>query len=263
MPYRLALFSAIMTLALAHNGAAEPVSSAVRSELVPTGQLRVSIFVLPNVAVRDGAGDLHGVAVDLSRQLGKELGVPVLVAAASTPTVAVDQVRSGDADLTFLVNLPERAAVIDFTPSYVDFEVSYLVPAGSDIHTMADVDRAPHRIIAFEKGLIEQKLRRELHAATVVGSSMASPKIALDKLVAGQGDAYSDVRHLLVLLQQDLPGSSIVPGSFMNISLAIAHPKNRPEEAAYLAQFINDVKKSGFLQQAIDRAALHGANVPN
>jgi polar amino acid transport system substrate-binding protein len=128
---------------------------------------------------------------------------------------------------------------------------------------MADVDRASHRIIAFEKGLIEQKLRPELHAATVVGSSMASPKVGLDKLVAGQGDAYSDVRHLLVLLQQDLPGSSIVPGSFMNVSLAIAHPKNHPTEAAYLAQFINDVKKSGFLQQAIDRAALHGAHVPN
>jgi polar amino acid transport system substrate-binding protein len=121
--------------------------------------MRVSIFVLLNVAVRDGAGDLHGVAVDLSRQLGKELGVPVLVTAASTPTVAV---RSGAADLTFLVNLPERVAVIDFTPSYVDLEVSYLVPAGSDIHTMADVDRAPHRIIAFEKGLIEQKLRGDL-----------------------------------------------------------------------------------------------------
>jgi ABC-type amino acid transport substrate-binding protein len=85
--------------------------------------MRVSIFVLLNVAVRDGAGDLHGVAVDLSRQLGKELGVPVLVTAASTPTVAV---RSGDADLTFLVNLPERVAVIDFTPSYVDLEVSIL-----------------------------------------------------------------------------------------------------------------------------------------
>ena len=249
-----------MTLMMVHTGAAEPASSAARSELVPTGRLRVSIFVLLNVAVRDGAGDLHGVAVDLSRQLGKELGVPVLVTAASTPTVAV---RSGDADLTFLVNLPERVAVIDFTPSYVDLEVSYLVPAGSDIHTMADVDRAPHRIIAFEKGLIEQKLRRELHAATVVGSSMASPKIALDKLVAGQGDAYSDVRHLLVLLQKDLPGSSIVPGSFMNISLAIAHPKNHPAEAAYLAQFIEDMKESGFLRQAIDRADLHGANVPN
>jgi polar amino acid transport system substrate-binding protein len=259
---RVTLLFALMTLVLIRGGAAEPGSPAVRSELVPTGQLRVSIFVLPNVAVKDEAGELHGVAVDLSRELGRELGVPVLVSPARTPSIAVDQIRNGEADLTFLVNLPDRAAVIDFTPSYVDFEVSYLVPAGSDIRTMDDVDRAPHRIITFENGLIAQKLRRDLHTATVIGSPMALPKISLDKLKANEGDAYSDIRHLLVQMQRDFPGSYIVPGSFMNVSLAIGHPKGRPAEAAYLAQFISTLKGSGFIQRAIDQAALQGANVP-
>ena len=89
MKCRVTLLFALMTLVLIRGGAAEPGSPAVRSELVPTGQLRVSIFVLPNVAVKDEAGELHGVAVDLSRELGRELGVPVLVNPALLPLPSI------------------------------------------------------------------------------------------------------------------------------------------------------------------------------
>jgi ABC-type amino acid transport substrate-binding protein len=90
-------------------------ADAARAELAPTGKLRVILFPLPIIASKDAAGVLSGVPVDLSRELAKRLGVPLELMAAETPVATVDQVKNGEADVTFLVNLPVRAALIDFS----------------------------------------------------------------------------------------------------------------------------------------------------
>ena len=78
----------------------------------------------------------------------------------------------------------------------------------------------------------------------------------------GEADAYSNLTHLLSLTQTDLPGWRIVPGSYMITVFSIGYQKDRPAGANYANKFIEEMKKSGFIQQAIERANLKGAVVP-
>ena len=83
-----------------------------------------------SIAVRDkDTGQFRGVVVDLSRELAKRLDVQVEFATVNSNSVAVDQVKNGQADLTFLVGLPSLAAQIDFGAAYIEYETSFLVPA--------------------------------------------------------------------------------------------------------------------------------------
>src|SRR5258708_13590114 len=90
-----------------------------RAQLAPTGTLRVVLLPLPIIATKDASGALAGVPLDLSRELAKRLGVPVEFKAMDNPAATVDAVKNGDADLTFLVNLPAPAPLIDFAPASV------------------------------------------------------------------------------------------------------------------------------------------------
>src|SRR5260221_3384499 len=105
---------------------------AARSELAPTGKLRVGInygnFLLVN---KDPAsGEYRGIAVDLGRELGKRLGVPVDLVAFETAGKLADAVKAGAWDVAFLGNEPQRAGEIAFSPAYLEIEAGYLVPAG-------------------------------------------------------------------------------------------------------------------------------------
>src|SRR5882762_4661328 len=122
-------------------------SPAARSELAPTGKLRVGInygnFLLVN---KDPSGEYRGIAVDLGRELGRRLDVPVDLVAFETAGKLADAVKSGAWDVAFLGNEPQRAGEIAFSPAYLEIEAGYLVPAGSPIRTIADVDREGVRI---------------------------------------------------------------------------------------------------------------------
>jgi polar amino acid transport system substrate-binding protein len=105
---------------------AQDAPSQARADLAPTGKFRVAIFPLPHIAVRDKeTGQFSGVVVDLSWELAKRLNVPVEFATVNSNLVAVDQVKNGQADLTFLVGLPALAAQIDFGAAYIYPTVTY------------------------------------------------------------------------------------------------------------------------------------------
>jgi polar amino acid transport system substrate-binding protein len=132
---------------------APQVPSAARSELAPTGTLRVGInvqnFLLVNKE-RSG-GEYSGIAVDLSRELGKRLGVPVELVPFDTAGKLADAVKAGAWDVAFLGNEPARANEIAFSAAYLEIEAGYLVPAGSPIRTIAEVDREGVRVAVNAK----------------------------------------------------------------------------------------------------------------
>src|SRR5512144_1426822 len=124
------------------------ISAAVLSDLAPTGKLRVGInYGNPVLATRDPAsGDLRGVAVDLARELGKRVNVPVELVACESAGKMFDAVKTGAWDAAFLAVDPGRAGQIDFTAPYIEIEGTYLVPAGSPLHVIGDVDQEGVRI---------------------------------------------------------------------------------------------------------------------
>jgi polar amino acid transport system substrate-binding protein len=244
---------------------AEDIPAQARVALAPTGKLRIALLPLPHMAVRDqSTGEFTGVIVDLGRELAKRLDVQAEFMAANSNVAAVDHVKNGRADVTFLVALPELAAQIDFGPAYIEYETTFLVPGNSSIRTLADVDRSGIRVIAPEPSAIATTIRQAFKNVKLVGVPIAtnSAQRVVEMLRNGDADAYTNLTHLLSLTQTNLPDWRIVPGSYMMTAFSIGYPKSRPDGASYANRFIEEMKKNGFIQQAIKRANLKGAAVP-
>jgi polar amino acid transport system substrate-binding protein len=258
---QLACAAAVLVMSFAARAETE---SALR-ELAPTGKLRVALFTLPIVAVRDAeTGQFSGVAADLGRDLATKLGVAATFTAVKTPSEAVDQVANGFADITFLVDLSARSAQIDFGAAYIGYETTFLVPENSMIRSLDDINGPGRRIIAPEKSAISTEVARAFKDVTIVGVPIAigASDRVIEMLRNGEADGYTNLTHLLSLTQRQLPGWRIVPGSYMTALFSIAYPKDKPTGASYANRFVHDMKKNGFIQKAIERAELKGAIVP-
>jgi polar amino acid transport system substrate-binding protein len=237
------------------------ISPSLRSDLAPTGKLRVGInYGNPVLAKRDPAsGNLHGVAVDLGRELGRRLDVPVELVAYEAAGKMAEAVGAGAWDVAFLAIDPGRADQISFTAPYMEIEGTYLVPDGSPLRGIADVDRDGVRIGVSSKSAYDLFLSRNLQHAQLV--SAPNPDAAFELILAGRVDVVAGVRQPLVTNAEKLPGSRVFDGRFMVIQQALGMPKGGDAGANYLCEFIEDVKAAGLVAQAIEKAGIRGVSV--
>jgi polar amino acid transport system substrate-binding protein len=241
-----------MTLA----ASAQPVSADVRKEIAPTGTLRAAInYNNPLLAHRDPAtGELSGVAVDVSRELARRLGVSVQLIPYDAAGKMADAAKSGSWDIAYLAIDPMRAMDLDFTAAYIELEGTYLVPPGSPLQKIEDVDRDGVRIAVTAKSAYDLFLSREIKHAQLVRAN-STPE-SFDLMVSQKLDAVAAVRTALIPVAQRLPGSRVMSGHFMTIPQAAAIPKGRPAAARYVGDFIEDIKASGFVATALQRHGL-------
>ncbi len=240
---------------------ANDVTPAVKSELAPSGKLRVGInhgnFLL--VTPGSSATEPRGVAPDLARELARRLGVPIEFSKFETAGALGDGVRTGAWDVAFLGAEPQRATEIAFTAAYLEIPATYLVPAGSPIRTIADVDREGVRIAVAEKSAYELWLSRNIkHAKLVLTKGIDA---SYDIFVKDKLEVLSGLRPRLISDVQKLPGSRILDGQFAAVQQAIGTPKARATGAAFLRTFVEDVKASGFVGEAISRNGSQGVSV--
>lgn len=228
-------------------------SATVRSELAPTGTLRVGINLSNFLLTRTdpSTGEYGGVAVDLGRELGRRLGVPVEIFPYESPGKLADAAKSGVWDVGFLGAEPQRANEIDFTAAYVEIEATYLVPAGSPLKTIADVDRDGVRIAISGKSAYDLYLTRNLKHAQLVREQGADG--AFKRFVADKLEALAGLKPRLVTDQEKLPGSRILDGRFTAVQQAIGTPKGRAAGARYLREFVEDIKASGLVARTIEK----------
>ena len=233
------------------------VSPAVRTELVPTERLRVGInygnFLLVNP---DRAS---GIAVDLGRELGRRLGVAVELVTFPTAGKLADAVKAGAWDVAFLGAEPQRANEIAFTAAYLEIPATYLVPAGSPIRAVAEVDRDGVRIAVAAKSAYDLYLSRSLKHAQLVHAEGIDASYEL--FVAQKLEVLSGLKPRLVADAEKLPGSRVLEGQFTAIQQAIGTPKQRAAGAKYLREFAEDAKASGLVAQAIARHRVRGVSV--
>ena len=139
----------------------------IRNELAPSGKLRVGLnygnFLLVLKDSPDGSPT--GIAPDLGRELGKRLGVPVEFVKFQQAGQLADGVRDGKCEVGFLGAEPQRANEIAFTRAYLEIPVTFLVPAGSKIKNIADVDRDGVRIAVSARSAYDLYLSRTLKHA--------------------------------------------------------------------------------------------------
>jgi len=236
-------------------------TTSLRDELAPTGKLRVGInYGNPVLATRDPAsGELRGVAVDLARELGRRLDLPVELVGFDAAGKMFEAVRAGAWDVAFLAIDPGRADEIDFTAAYIEIEGTYLVPAGSPFHAIEEIDRDKVRVGISAKSAYDLFLSRTMQRAELVRAP--GPDAAFELLTTGQVDVLAGVRQHLVANSVKLPGSRVFADRFMAIEQALGIPKGRAEAARYLREFIEEVKASGLVARAIERAGVSGVAV--
>jgi polar amino acid transport system substrate-binding protein len=237
------------------------ISPATQKDLAPTGKLRVGLnygnFLL---VLRDKPdGTPQGIAPDLARELGRRLEMSVEFVKFDAAGKLADGVKSGAWDVAFLGNEPQRAAEIAFSPAYLEIPVTYLVPAGSPIKSIADVDKKGVSIAVADKSAYHLFMMRELKNAELVSADGidGSYKLFIDSKL----DALAGLKPRLLTDQQKNPGSRVLDGQLTVVQQSIGVPKSRETAARYLKEFAQDVKKSGFVAEAIARHKVPGVSV--
>ena len=237
------------------------VPPGARSELAPTGKVRAAINLgNPVLAQKDPAsGKPRGISVDLARELGRRLGVPVELITYDAAGKVFDAVKTGAWDIAFLATEPERATEIAFTAPYVVIEGTYLVSADSPLRTIQDVDRDGVRIAVGNKSAYDLYLARTLkhaHLVRVPTSAGAIDVFLKDKLEAAAG-----VKQLLVEFANTHPNVRVMDGRFMAIEQAMGTPKGRDAGSLYLRKFVEEMKASGFVARGLEKSGQGDATV--
>jgi polar amino acid transport system substrate-binding protein len=214
--------------ACASSPPAPPASTATaHADLVPTGKLRAGINLGNGViATRDPAtGNPRGIAVNIARELGRRLDVPVEYVVFEQARNAVDAMQAGAIDVVFVAIEPVRAAVIDFTAPYAEIAGTYAVPPGSKIRTMDEIDRTGVRISVVARSNYDLFLTRTLKNAQLVRANTTQG--SADEFVAGKVDALAGVKQRVDDAVARTPGARVLDGRFMSIRQAIGMSKGR------------------------------------
>jgi polar amino acid transport system substrate-binding protein len=238
-----------------------PVAPALVSAFAPRGVLRASINLgNPILASRDAAGDPAGVSVDLAREFAGRLGVAVDLVMFGKAAGSVDAVRNEQADIGFFAVDPARSDGLVFTAPYVLIEGSYLVRESSALTDNAQVDNPGQRIAVGSGSAYDLFLTREISHAEIVRLPGAGPALAAVR--AGDVEVAAGIRQVLEGEAQRAPGVRVLPGRFMVIGQAMATPASRGAQArALLAAFVEQMKASGFVADALHRHRIEGAIV--
>ena len=237
------------------------MSQQVKAELAPTGVLRAGInlsnFLL--VTGKTDAGDPVGVAPDMASEIARRLGVPVRFVTYKTPGELADMADAGAWDIGLIGAEPQRAEKIAFTPAYVEIEATYLVPAGSTLKSIADVDRPGVRIAVTGRSAYGLWLDRNIKQAQLVKSGTLDS--AYEQFLADKLDALAGLRPRLLSDVEKLPGARILDGQFTAVQQAVGTARRNSAAADYLRSFVAEVKASGFVGRLIDKHKVRGLSV--
>lgn len=252
------------TVSVFAQGANGAVSTEVLKDLAPGGKLRAAINLGNSVLAQTDAatGQPKGVTPDLARELGRRLGVPVEFITFEAAGKVFEAVKSGAWDIAFVAIEPMRAAEIEFTAPYVLIDGTYMVPTDSPLNTIADVDRSGVRIAVGLGSAYDLYLTRTIKNATIVRATAGGGREMIDLFVNDKLEAAAGVRQPLVAYAATNPNVRVMDGRFMEIRQAMGTPKGRTAGARYLAAFVEDVKASGFVAEALKRSNQSAAVAP-
>jgi polar amino acid transport system substrate-binding protein len=238
----------------------DDISQSFRSELAPTGKLRAALnhgnflLVTPNTKA-----DPCGIAPDIAGELARRLRLPLEFVNFDTAGGLADAAPTGVWDVAFLGAEPQRAGEIAFTAAYLEIPSTYLVPDGSPIHSISDVDSPGVRIAVAEQSAYALYLERSIkHAQLVMAKGLDG---SLNLFLSGKLDVLAGLKPRLLSDVEKLSGARLLDGHFYAVPQAIGTPKARTEAAKFLRAFVEDVKSSGFVANAIEKNGAKGVSV--
>ena len=237
------------------------MSPDIIAELAPTGVLRAGInlsnFLL--VTGKGPAGEPEGVAPDMAGAVAARLGVPVKYVTFKSPGELADQAGRGVWDVGLIGAEPQRAETIAFSAAYAEIEATYLVPAGSPLKTIADIDAAGVRIAVTGRSAYGLWLDRNIRHAELVRSETLDS--AYEQFARDGLEALAGLRPRLLADLESLPGARILDGRFTAVQQAIGTARKNAAGAAFLRGFVEEAKASGLVARLIKRHKVRGLSV--
>jgi polar amino acid transport system substrate-binding protein len=237
------------------------ISTQQRAELATDGKLRVGLnysnFLLVLKDAPDGTP--QGIAPDLARELAQRAGLPIEYVRFDAAGKLADAAKAGACDVAFLGSEPERANDIAFSAAYLEIPVTFLVPAGSSIRSIDDVDAEGMRVATSAKSAYDLYLTRTLKHARLVRA--AGIPASYDVFVKEKLEALSGLKPRLVSDAERLPGSRVLEGQVTAVQQSVGTPKARSHAAAYLHAFVEDIKASGLVARIIEKHRVRGVTV--
>ena len=231
------------------------------SELAPTGVLRAGInlsnFLL--VTKINSTGDPEGVAPDLAHEVATRLGVPAKYVPFKSPSDLADAADKDMWDIGLIGAEPQRAEAIAFTPAYAEIEATYLVPSGSGLKTIADIDSAGVQVAVTARTAYGLWLDRNIKHAELIRSETLDS--AYEQFVSGKLSALAGLKPRLLSDLEKLPGARILDGRFTSVQQAIGTSRKNRAGAAFLRDFVEEAKASGLVARLIERYKVHGLSV--
>jgi polar amino acid transport system substrate-binding protein len=228
------------------------------SELAPTGVLRAAINMGNFLLVTGKApnGDPTGVSPSMAAAIAERLGVPVKYVPYARPGELADDAGKGLWDIGNIGAEPQRAQKIFFTAAYCEIESTYLVPAGSPINAIAEVDQAGKKVAVTARSAYCLWLENNLQHAELVPFDGAAA--ALAEFDGGKFDAYAGLRPGLIGEAEKRPGSRILEGQFAAVQQAVGTAKSNILASNFLADFVEEAKRDGLVQKFIEEHGVVG-----
>lgn len=219
-------------------------------DLAPTGVLRVAINLGNPVLAQGTPADPSGVTVDIAREIGRRLDVPVELLCYDAARKSYEAMATGRADLCFLAIEPAREESVAFTAPYVVVEGVFAVPVGSAIATLADVDTDGVRIGVKRGSAYDLFLTRTVrHAEVVRGED------GVDAFLAQGLEVAAGIRQPMTAFVQAHPEVRLLDGRFMEIRQAVGTTKDkRPETLEFLRNVVAELKANGFVAESLRRS---------
>ncbi len=237
------------------------MSPEIVAQLAPHGVLRAGVnmsnFLL--VTGRTASGDPQGVSPSMAAAIAERLGVPVQYVPFPKPGELADQAGNDVWDIGLIGAEPARAEKIAFTAAYAEIEATYMVPAGSPLKTIADVDKPGVTIAVTARAAYDLWLERNIQHATLVRTD--SLDSAMERFAAEKMDALAGLRPRLLTDVTKLPGAVILDGQFTAVQQAVGTAKANVAAAAWLHAFVEEAKASGLVARFIAQHGVKGLSV--
>ncbi|MBB52754.1 MAG: ABC transporter substrate-binding protein [Magnetovibrio sp.] len=231
---------------------------AACAELLSPGSLRVGINKGNILLVTGEAdnGDPEGIAPDMGRALAEHLGVEVYYQCFSSPGEVADAAERQEIDVGLIAEEPKRAEVISFCDPYLEIEATYLVPAGSPLRTIDDVDAPGIRIAVSERAAYDLYLSRTLQHATLhrARGLPGAFRLFIDEKL----DALAGLVPALEENAESIIGARVIPGRYTAVQQAIGTLHDRPAMKAAVQAFLRKTKSIGFVAELIDKHGVTG-----
>jgi polar amino acid transport system substrate-binding protein len=231
------------------------------ADLAQSGALRVGVGLgsLTTAMRSPAGGEIKGPALELGRALAARIGIQFVAVEYPRPGAVIDGLRANAWDISVLIVDPVRAEQVDYSNPFLRSDLTYLVAAGSAIQSVADADQPGIRIGVARGDTSDLRLTRALKRAELVRTD--SIAAALELLRTGSVNAIALNRPSLMALSATLPGSRVLSDGFADFYSAVAVPKGHAARLAYINEFIEDAKASGFVNRMIEKLAMQGVRV--